>query len=55
MTNICPCCESDNFMKINFNSIATEVSYRRKDNYDWNINYYFCLDCNNIFGEKNYR
>ena len=48
----CPICKSNNSIKLNIEVSATELAYKRKDWYDWNIILYFCMDCKNIFGEK---
>jgi len=50
--NECPVCNSQDYIQLNINTTAKEYSYKPKDDYAWNINIYFCLDCNNIYGEK---
>lgn len=47
----CPVCNSDNGILLR-NTTGIEKGYRRKDDYTWNIDILFCMDCNNVYGEK---
>lgn len=47
----CPTCISDNSILLR-NTTGIEKGFKTKDDYTWNINILFCMNCNNIYGEK---
>lgn len=48
----CPLCKSNDIRKLDFNR-ETEISYSEgKFLMSYDITFYYCMDCNNIFGKR---
>lgn len=48
----CPVCNSTNFIKLNLELEETDIAWDGKIHFPKHITILFCMDCNNIFGEK---
>lgn len=47
----CPLCKSNDIRELQCNT-ETLSKFNGKYSIEYNINLYFCMDCNNIFGKK---
>ena len=47
----CPICKSNDIKELGINT-ETIKSFSKIYESSYDINFYFCMDCNNIFGKK---
>ena len=47
----CPLCKSNDVKELEINTETTKSFYKVYES-SYDINLYFCMDCNNIFGKK---
>ena len=48
---VCPLCKSNDIKELEINT-ETIKSFSKIYESSYDINLYFCMDCNNIFGKK---